>query len=146
MESTDNTDKCYEVEKLLSEWGFEKYINAFKDQEIDTVTLRHIEDAELRELIPLAGPRVMFKAQLKLWRNNITQSQINTEQTEVQPEQQKNITGEEVTDDINREEMGDNIIEEENVHQPATQKGRLGTKVKQFSSVETNYRNCCERT
>ncbi|KAF5280149.1 hypothetical protein FQR65_LT15065 [Abscondita terminalis] len=76
------------------------------------------------------------------------QLEDNKRQTEdnltVQPEQQKNITGEEVTDDTNLEEMGDNIIEEDNVHQPATKKRRLGTKVKQISSVVQDLKRITE--
>nr|XP_040045931.1 nuclear GTPase SLIP-GC-like [Gasterosteus aculeatus aculeatus]XP_040045932.1 nuclear GTPase SLIP-GC-like [Gasterosteus aculeatus aculeatus] len=60
------------VRDKLTEWGLRELIETFKEQKIDRKSLYCLEDQDIVELIPLVGPRSVFKTELKLLKEQNT--------------------------------------------------------------------------
>ncbi|XP_039467612.1 nuclear GTPase SLIP-GC-like isoform X3 [Oreochromis aureus] len=54
------------VRNKLVEWGLSEWVGKFKDEQIDSESLCELDDQEINNLITKAGPRVKFKKNLKL--------------------------------------------------------------------------------
>ncbi|CAI5675414.1 unnamed protein product [Oreochromis niloticus] len=54
------------VRNKLLEWGLSEWVGKFKDEQIDSESLCELDDQEINNLITKAGPRVKFKKNLKL--------------------------------------------------------------------------------
>ncbi|XP_019213459.1 nuclear GTPase SLIP-GC isoform X2 [Oreochromis niloticus] len=54
------------VRNKLVEWGLSELVEKFKDEQIDSESLCELDDQEINNLITKAGPRVKFKKNLKL--------------------------------------------------------------------------------
>ncbi|XP_025761993.1 nuclear GTPase SLIP-GC isoform X2 [Oreochromis niloticus] len=70
------------VRNKLVEWGLSELVEKFKDEQIDAESLRVLDDREIDNLIPKAGPRVKFKNNLKLLKEeqNSNQETVNSVQ------------------------------------------------------------------
>jgi hypothetical protein len=55
------------VRELLKSWGLEKHVEKFELERITLEHIRHIEDAELKELIPEIVDRIEFKKNRQFW-------------------------------------------------------------------------------
>ncbi|KAL3987082.1 rotatin [Sarotherodon galilaeus] len=63
------------VRTKLVEWGLSEWVERFKDEQIDAESLCELDDREIDNLIPKAGPRVKFKKNLKLLKEEINTNQ-----------------------------------------------------------------------
>ncbi|XP_076739305.1 nuclear GTPase SLIP-GC isoform X1 [Maylandia zebra] len=77
------------VRNKLAEWGLSEWVEKFKDEQIDAESLRVLDDREIDNLIPKAGPRVKFKKNLKLLKEeeNSNRETVNSVQCEQEHEE-----------------------------------------------------------
>ncbi|XP_055919509.1 uncharacterized protein LOC129951406 [Eupeodes corollae] len=59
----------YEVCNLLQSWGLGSYTNLFRANSITYTTMMSLGTAEIRELFPIMGHRVIFQRNLDNLRN-----------------------------------------------------------------------------
>ncbi|XP_047428431.1 nuclear GTPase SLIP-GC-like [Mugil cephalus] len=65
------------VRNKLTEWGLSKWIDRFKEEEIDEESFCDIEDKDLYKLITKIGPRTKFKKRVK----SLKEQQSTTQET-----------------------------------------------------------------
>ncbi|KAL3987087.1 tolloid-like protein 1 [Sarotherodon galilaeus] len=63
------------VRNKLLEWGLSEWVEKFKDEQINAKSLYYLDDREIDNLITKAGPRVIFKNNLKLLKKEINTNQ-----------------------------------------------------------------------
>ncbi|KAL3053753.1 hypothetical protein OYC64_006138 [Pagothenia borchgrevinki] len=79
------------VRNILIEWNLSKFTSTFEDHEVDKESLYCLEDREIADLIPKAGPRSKFIKRLKLLKEeqNTTNPETSKSSAEVCPSTSK---------------------------------------------------------
>ncbi|XP_044753986.1 uncharacterized protein LOC123313249 isoform X2 [Coccinella septempunctata] len=57
-----------DYEEILKRWGFEEYVEKFKDQEINDVSFNLLDEDTIKEIFTKKGPYLVFKAKYKEFR------------------------------------------------------------------------------
>ncbi|XP_061717507.1 uncharacterized protein LOC133525234 isoform X1 [Cydia pomonella] len=60
-----------EVRNLLKAWNLDAYIEVFKDNEITSLSLPLLGEAETKDLIPKVGPRSIFLRNLEIYKKTM---------------------------------------------------------------------------